>query len=98
MISTGIDVAEILKCIKEKFKDNIGSSSFQGISYVHYCPAVVHTLALNALPYAEGASWDSSRVCLPQTRTTMLDDIWTWANNLNTTHIFWLADVRGAGK
>jgi hypothetical protein len=63
--------------------------------------APVHSVALNALPYAEGASWDSSRVCLPGTRVEILDNIWTWANEIEgskSAQIFWLADVAGAGK
>jgi hypothetical protein len=61
--------------------------------------AVRHSLVLTALPYVGGgASWSSSRGCLAETRIALLEDIWAWANDLNTTHIFWLTDVAGAGK
>jgi len=49
---------------------------------------VIYSLALSDLPYAEGASWDAERGCLVETRIKMLEDIWAWANNLHTTHIF----------
>jgi hypothetical protein len=97
----GVDNAEILKCVKEKFRDKIGLSSVLQvyfISFVQTSCCTVYSLALGDLPYAKGASWNESRGCLVGTRIEMLEGIWTWANNLNTTHIFWLADVAGAGK
>jgi hypothetical protein len=61
----------------------------------------VNTITLNSLPYADGASWDPSRVCLSGTRVNIIDDMWAWANsieNSNGAQIFWLVDVAGAGK
>lgn len=56
---------------------------------------------LDILPYAEGASWNPERVCLPDTRREILDDMWKWiyaADETKTAEIFWLCDVAGAGK
>jgi hypothetical protein len=53
------------------------------------------------LPYAEGASWNPTLVCLPNTRVVILEDIWKWATNDSepaTKKIFWLSDVAGSGK
>jgi hypothetical protein len=75
------------------------SASLGVAEILEYIP--VQHIALSALPYAGGVSWDSSRVCLPGTRVEILDDIWTWANNIehsSSAQIFWLTDVAGAGK
>jgi hypothetical protein len=56
---------------------------------------------LDRLPYARGASWDPSHVCLPHTRDGLLEDIWTWVTATPTTgtaEIYWLTGVAGAGK
>src|ERR1700722_9097670 len=56
---------------------------------------------LNNLPYANGASWNLSLVCLPGTRVTLLEDIWTWiqtANHTKSAEIFLLSDLAGTGK
>ena len=57
--------------------------------------------ALNSLPYADGASWNQARVCLPDTRVQLLDDIMnrlTTADSKEGAQIVWLAGVAGAGK
>lgn len=102
-MTTSWDVAEILKFVKEKLNDKIGAS--MSCSRIVFPPQfvifLVHTIALSALPYAEGASWDSSRVCLPTTRVALLEEIWDWANDIDSPQsakLFWLADVAGAGK
>src|ERR1700722_20528535 len=56
---------------------------------------------LNNLPYGNGASWNLSLVCLPGTRLTLLEDIWTWiqtANHTKSAEIFLLSDLAGTGK
>jgi Mrp family chromosome partitioning ATPase len=55
------------------------------------------------LPIAVGASFDSHNEehnarCLPKTRTELLDDITTWANNKDGKSIFWLSGMAGTGK
>ncbi|CAN9164932.1 unnamed protein product [Alternaria alternata] len=55
------------------------------------------------LPIAVGASFDShneehSARCLPNTRTELLDEITTWANNKDGKSIFWLSGMAGTGK
>ena len=103
MVSTSLGVAEILECVKDKLSDKIwyairSLSRLCGFFIEHI---LVQHIALSALPYAESASWDSSRVCLPGTRVEILDDMWMWAKNIehsSSAQIFWLADVAGAGK
>jgi len=55
---------------------------------------------LDFLPYAEGASWNPTLICSPETRVALLVDISKWATNAtaNTERIFWLCDVAGSGK
>jgi NACHT domain len=56
---------------------------------------------LDRLPYAEGASFDQNKVCLPNTRTALLDNLWSWINSIDvktTAEIFLLTSVAGAGK
>jgi hypothetical protein len=56
---------------------------------------------LDRLPYAEGASFDPNKVCLPNTRTALLDNLWSWINSIDvkkTAEIFLLTSVAGAGK
>jgi hypothetical protein len=62
---------------------------------------VVSNASLSTLPYAEGASWNPSLVCLPDTRTALLDMIWKWINEAdvaNSAEIFLLSDAAGTGK
>jgi Mrp family chromosome partitioning ATPase len=60
-------------------------------------------LDLSKLPVAIGASFNSHNEehnarCLPNTRTALLDEITTWANNKNGKSIFWLSGMAGTGK
>src|ERR1700722_19567499 len=57
--------------------------------------------ALDTLPFAKGSSWDLLSVCLPGTRTALLEDIWTWiqsADDTKSAEIFLLSDLAGTGK
>ncbi|KAF2625753.1 hypothetical protein BU25DRAFT_473202 [Macroventuria anomochaeta] len=60
-------------------------------------------LDLTALPVAKGASYNchteehNSR-CLPNTRTALLHDITSWANDKDGKPIFWLSGMAGTGK
>ena len=58
---------------------------------------------LDALPRAEGASFNSAeleheRLCLPGTRTKILDLIEQWTVNPQGERIFWLSGMAGTGK
>ena len=67
------------------------------MSYAYYSLAS----PLNMLPYANGASWDSSLACFPGTRVALIKDIWTWiqtANHTKSAEIFLLSDLAGTGK
>jgi hypothetical protein len=60
-------------------------------------------LDLAKLPVAIGASFNShndehNARCLPNTRTGLLDEITTWANNKDGKSIFWLSGMAGTGK
>ncbi|KAL6406364.1 vegetative incompatibility protein HET-E-1 [Ilyonectria robusta] len=59
--------------------------------------------ALDRLPVAEGASYDSraeehSPTCLQNTRVDLLRQIQEWANDPNAKAIFWLNGMAGTGK
>jgi hypothetical protein len=60
-------------------------------------------LDLAKLPVAIGASFNSHNEehnarCLLNTRTELLDEITTWANNKDGKSIFWLSGMAGTGK
>jgi Mrp family chromosome partitioning ATPase len=60
-------------------------------------------LDLAKLPVAIGASFNSHNEehnarCLLDTRTELLDEITTWANNKDGKSIFWLSGMAGTGK
>ncbi|KAF2030377.1 vegetative incompatibility protein HET-E-1, partial [Setomelanomma holmii] len=60
-------------------------------------------LDLAGLPIAQGACYNSrdeehNARCLPNTRTKLLDDITTWAQNKDSKPIFWLTGMAGTGK
>jgi NACHT domain len=54
---------------------------------------------LNDIPYAEGASFDSTKQCLPGTRIGALDEITQWVNRTNDENrIYMLYGAAGTGK
>jgi archaellum biogenesis ATPase FlaH len=60
-------------------------------------------LDLTALPVAMGARFNShteehNARCLPNTRTELLEEIKTWANDKEGKSIFWLSGMAGTGK
>ncbi|KAM0539655.1 hypothetical protein ACHAO7_011966, partial [Fusarium culmorum] len=59
--------------------------------------------ALNQLPIAEGASFDSraeehNPTCLPDTRVELLNEISCWIDDADAKTIFWLSGMAGTGK
>ncbi|KAL6406404.1 vegetative incompatibility protein HET-E-1 [Ilyonectria robusta] len=59
--------------------------------------------ALDRLPVAEGASYDShaeehNQTCLQNTRVDLLQQIQEWAKDPNAKAIFWLNGMAGTGK
>ena len=54
-------------------------------------------MALDKLPYAEGASWDPRLACLAGTRITILSWAQAWLSS-RTAPILWLEGVAGSGK
>jgi hypothetical protein len=97
-----------LDSIFNKFGDKIGMYLFILLHPDYSEPSIASTVrkinlnsALGILPYAEGASWNPTRVCSPNTRVVILEDIWKWATNDSepaAKKIFWLCDVAGSGK
>ncbi|KAF9003240.1 hypothetical protein BDQ17DRAFT_489631 [Cyathus striatus] len=86
-ISTAIDVVKTQKAI-QGVNDKVDDH-------------IVPTMALDKLPCADGASWNRDRVCLPETRVSILNTIWKWINTPDDSanaEIFSVADVVGAGK
>ncbi|RKK81967.1 hypothetical protein BFJ68_g17582 [Fusarium oxysporum] len=64
---------------------------------------VDYNIALDKLPVAESASFDSSAeehnpTCLPNTRMGLLQDIDRWIDDPNSKTIFWLNGMAGTGK
>ncbi|KAI3572253.1 hypothetical protein IWW34DRAFT_892462, partial [Fusarium oxysporum f. sp. albedinis] len=62
-----------------------------------------HKIALDTLPIAEGASFDShaeehNPICLPNTREELLKEINRWIDNPTSKTIFWLNGMAGTGK
>ncbi|KAF7974179.1 hypothetical protein HWV62_13211 [Athelia sp. TMB] len=55
-------------------------------------------IALDKLPYADGASWNPSLSCLPGTRLTLLSLVHDWARSRDNRRIFCLKGVAGSGK
>jgi hypothetical protein len=59
--------------------------------------------ALNQLPLAHGASFDSKTeehnpTCLPDTRQQLLEDIDRWIDDPNSKTVYWLNGMAGTGK
>ncbi|KAM5528787.1 Vegetative incompatibility protein HET-E-1-like protein 7 [Fusarium oxysporum f. sp. phaseoli] len=62
-----------------------------------------HQMALDRLPVAEGASFDSyaekhNPTCLQDTRVELLKDVQLWIDGTNSKVIFWLNGMAGTGK
>ncbi|KAM0360987.1 hypothetical protein ACHAPK_011826, partial [Fusarium culmorum] len=62
-----------------------------------------HKVALDMLPVAEGASFDShaeehNPTCLPNTRQELLDNIDRWIDDPNSKTVYWLNGMAGTGK
>ncbi|KAJ4177379.1 hypothetical protein NW755_013888, partial [Fusarium falciforme] len=62
-----------------------------------------HRIALDRLPIAEGASFDShaeehNPTCLPNTRVDLLEDVSRWIADPNSKTIYWLNGMAGTGK
>ncbi|KAF7969143.1 hypothetical protein HWV62_28228 [Athelia sp. TMB] len=55
-------------------------------------------IALDKLPYADGASWNPTLSCLLGTRLTMLSLVHDWARSRDNLRIFCLKGVAGSGK
>jgi hypothetical protein len=62
--------------------------------------SVIEAIDLNDLPYAGGMRFDPGRCCLPSTRKEILEEIFDWANDLNTQQrrILLLTGLTGSGK
>ncbi|KAI8648074.1 hypothetical protein NCS56_01538900 [Fusarium sp. Ph1] len=64
---------------------------------------VDYNIALDRLPIAEGASFDShaeehNPTCLPDTRVDLLEDVSRWIADPNSKTIYWLNGMAGTGK
>nr|CEG04038.1 unnamed protein product [Fusarium acuminatum CS5907] len=64
---------------------------------------VDYKAALDKLPIAEGASFDShaeehNPTCLPNTRVELLNDVCRWIDDPDSKTIFWLNGMAGTGK
>ncbi|KAH7190134.1 hypothetical protein DER44DRAFT_117701 [Fusarium oxysporum] len=62
-----------------------------------------HRTALDRLPVAEGASFDShaeehNPTCLPNTRVELLNGVCRWIDDPDSKTIFWLNGMAGTGK
>lgn len=62
-----------------------------------------HNFTRGKLPIARGAAFDSpaqeiGSICLENTRTAILKEIYEWVNNPDYETIFWLNGMAGTGK
>ncbi|KAG6979752.1 Vegetative incompatibility protein HET-E-1 [Fusarium oxysporum f. sp. conglutinans] len=85
-------VAEVLQSLEQKI--NNLSVPIQKVDY---------RTALNQLPIAEGASFDSraeehNPTCLPGTRVELLKAVYRWIGNPDSKTMFWLSGMAGTGK
>jgi hypothetical protein len=55
---------------------------------------------LESLPGARlsGVQWDPDKVCLPGTRSSLLEEIILWMHNPESERILWLSGAAGTGK
>lgn len=58
----------------------------------------VDKIGIQDIPYAAGASFQTSKTCLPGTRVALLDDISDWLNNNTDQQILLLTGGAGTGK
>ncbi|KAI5363375.1 hypothetical protein J4E82_011668 [Alternaria postmessia] len=112
-LSTTLGLSSSLEqCLKElkslKAKLDLGKTrktmsqfGFRALEVVVF--NVDQKLDLRKLPVATGATFNSHNEehdaqCLPNTRTELLDEITTWANNKDGKSILWLSGMAGTGK
>ena len=56
-------------------------------------------MKVSNFPLAPASAWNSNKMCLPHTRTAILDDIRDWIRTpTQRAEIYFLADVAGSGK
>lgn len=70
------------------------------VSQVAHLPFAADILILDKLPRAKGAGYLSGNhdKCLRGTRMDVLEEIWTWALNLEDARVYWLNGLAGSGK
>lgn len=79
-------------------------STFISVVYVNLKAHVDRTAEkeeLKGIPYADGAGHQTEKVCLPNTRQQLLDEIVNWVNtsDLNSSErVLWLSGLAGTGK
>ncbi|KXN90686.1 hypothetical protein AN958_03971 [Leucoagaricus sp. SymC.cos] len=62
--------------------------------------SLAYKMDLNSIAYADGAGLNTEKLCLPGTRSELLDEITKWANNVegDAPRVFWLHGTAGSGK
>ncbi|KAF2192389.1 HET-domain-containing protein [Zopfia rhizophila CBS 207.26] len=83
-----------------RLREEIDRRSKNGV-YASVPPGTENVLQL--LPYATEAPFnaygkDDDPICLPDTRTELLEKIKAWAAANDAKHIFWLSGLAGTGK
>ncbi|KLO11838.1 TPR-like protein [Schizopora paradoxa] len=92
-IYIGQDVAKVLQAIQKK------TATLDTVVHGVQKSMLIATLA--RLPYAQGATWNPDRMCLPETRVSILDQIMQWLGDFKGNmdkRIFCLTGAPGAGK
>ncbi|KAF8598006.1 TPR-like protein [Ceratobasidium sp. AG-I] len=80
---------------------NTASLTVQAVSISHKASQIALNATLQRLQHVQGASWDLYRMCLPNTRINIIDDVFAWvdeASGANGAQIYLLTAVAGAGK
>ncbi|KAF7971922.1 hypothetical protein HWV62_19439 [Athelia sp. TMB] len=75
-----------------------GNYNAYGSNEAEIAAKIRQSSALDKLPYAEGASWNSNLACLTGTRLAILMLIHDWSQSRDLRSIFCLQGVAGSGK
>jgi hypothetical protein len=114
-----LGIEQHLERVHKKFSDQIGWNAIlcADMTSLSHVLILVSSIALDSridkLVTAKDTSWNPARVCLPDTRTALRQEIWEWITSIDATgssqiadsadigdtaKIFFLTSVAGAGK
>ncbi|THU85421.1 TPR-like protein [Dendrothele bispora CBS 962.96] len=96
-IGTRADVAKLLESLRVEDVGKVVEAANRKLT-----DKIVLNSNLEKLQYVKSASWNKNRACLPGTRTSLINEIMSWAHDKtdrsNTVEIYLLSGVAGSGK